>query len=49
MKVSGDRKASPHTLQYSSHIIANRGNNVNPLFGIYSVENIQGLLQTKRL
>ena len=35
--------------QYSSHIIINRGNNINPLFGIYSVENIQGLLQTKRL
>ena len=26
--------------QHSSHIVVNRGDNVDPLFGIYSVENI---------
>ena len=48
-EVSGDQETSPHTLQHSSHITISRGDNVNPLFGIYSVENIQGSFQVKRL
>ena len=43
------RLVETHTLQHGSHTTISRGDNVNPLFGIYSVENIQGLLQIKRL
>ena len=44
MKAGGDQKASPHTLQHSSHIIIDRGDNINPclayiLWRIYKVHS----------